>query len=133
MSDVLFSESIDRIRRRIEAGIILVEQRFHYHVDALSDAVAMLEVLISQERARESAEHEANRKRAPQKKRPVGTFARDVPAASQNIEVQKRDIETGERPYPSAAIRNLIANGVIAAGAGEDRAACNREDKGGTQ
>jgi len=127
MSDVLFSESIDRIRRRIEAGIILVEQRFDYRVDSLFEATSMLDVLVKQERTKEKVEHEKDRKRPPQKKRPVGTFARDVPAAK-DIEVPARDTPVAERPYPAASIRNLIANGVIAPSAGEDRAAGDAKD-----
>ena len=105
MNEVPFSEHIDRVRRRIEAGIILVEQRFDYHVEALGDAVVMLELLIELERTKERVRHEENRKRNPQKKRPPGVFARDVPAAS-SVEVPARDIGACEASGSVASNRD---------------------------
>jgi len=106
MSEVPFSEMIDRVRRRVEAGIILVEQRFDYRVDSLTEATSMLDVLVELERTKEKVKHEENRKRNPQKRRPPGVFARDV-AAPSSIAMPARDSGTGETASPVAANRDL--------------------------
>lgn len=119
MSDVPHSEMIDRIRRKVEAGVIIIEARFRIRLSAFHDAVLMLDDLIEHERLKEQDWNERNRKRPPQKKRPPGVFARDVPAA-QDQPLPAGDIENAEPACPVAAIRDCISNGSIEAGSGED-------------
>jgi hypothetical protein len=129
---------IDRVRRRVEAGIILVEQRFDYRVDSLIEATSMLDLLVEQERTKEKVKHEENRKRNPQKKRPPGVFARDVPAAS-SVAMPARDIGTGEAASSVASNRDSRAvegerRGCgITADAAYDRAVRDCQDSGSVQ
>lgn len=105
MSDVPHSEMIDRIRRKVEAGVIIIEARFRIRLSAFHDAVLMLDDLIEHERLKEQDWHERNRKRPPQKKRPPGVFARDVPAA-QDQPLPAGDIAACEEASPVATDRD---------------------------